>query len=104
MKPTPLVITMAALGDRDYGRDGWVYADEVRHRLMRLGFEVSPQQVVASLRAMSRVDAPWVEVRDNPHFPIKEYRVTRFGQCDMQNRWPWMRPVMPWLPTYRGGS
>lgn len=100
MKPTELTLTLAALPG--YGtdcREGWVYADEVRGRLRLLGFEASAQQVASWLRRMAAVDAPWVEVRENPHFPIKEYRVTRYGACDLDNRFSGVRPVVPWLRT-----
>lgn len=103
-KPTELTITLAALPGygTDYGREGWVYADQVRGRLALLGFDASAQQVAAWLRKMAAAESPWIEVRENLHFPIREYRVTRYGANDVGNRLPGVRLVTPWLPTMRG--
>jgi hypothetical protein len=94
-RPSELALTLAALPGRYATSDGWVYADQVRFQLARLGFGASTQQVAAWLGAMSRAEAPWVEVRDG--YGTREYRVTRFGTTDIDNRWPGVRPVAPWL-------
>lgn len=102
-KPTELAVTLAAIPGRYGDRDGWVYADEVRARLARLGFDASSQQVAAWLRKMARTECPWVEARESPHAGqiIRQYRVTRFGKTDIDNRLRGVRLETPWLPTYR---
>lgn len=88
MRPTELAITLAALGGVGYAADDkWYAADQVRHRLGLLGFEVSAQQTAAWLHRMSRVDAPWIEKRRSP-WNDWEYRVTRWGLNDIDNRFP----------------
>lgn len=104
-RPSELALTLATLpgdGASRYGghRDGWVYADEVRTQLRRLGFTATPQQIAAWLGRMARVECPWVEVRTS--HGIREYRVTRFGATDIFNRLPGVSARTPWLPTMRG--
>lgn len=104
-RPSELTLTLATLpgdvGSRYGGhRDGWVYADEVRTQLRRLGFTATPQQIAAWLGRMARAECPWVEVRTS--HGIREYRVTRFGATDIFNRLPGVSARTPWLPTMRG--
>lgn len=101
-RPSELAITLAALPGGFGSREGWMYADEVRGRLGLLGFAPTAQQVAAWLGRMSRVDAPWVEVRE--HYGFKQYRVTRFGRTDIANRIPACRPYTPWLDARPVGS
>lgn len=99
MTPTDLAITLAVLPDRQRA-DGWVVADEVRARLVRLGFDVTTQQVAAWLRRMSSAESPWIE-RHAPRWPGQtvEYRVTRFGAGDIAARFPAVSITTPWLHT-----
>lgn len=100
-EPSELAITLAALRGRYSNRDGWLTADEVRGRLQLLGFVCSPQKLVATLIRMATTDAPWVERRRAAWGDYWEYRVTRFGTTDIDNRFGGVRPVTPWLPVYR---
>lgn len=104
VRPTELAITLAALPGRYGEADGWVVTDEVRHRLRLFGFDCSPQFVAAALARMARSDAPWVERRESRWGDLAEYRVTRFGRTDIDNRLASVRALTPWLPTYRGAS
>jgi len=85
-KPTELAITLAALGHRDYySRDGWLYASHIAENLGVLGFEVTGRSLASTLARMCTVDAPWLERRRSP-FSDYEYRVTRYGRNDIDNR------------------
>lgn len=86
-RPTELAITLATFpGQRAYTE--WVTADEVAHRLKLFGFDCSAQQTAAWLARMSRADAPWVERRRDRWDEWWEYRVTRYGRNDIDNRLP----------------
>lgn len=87
MAPTELAITLAVFTHRHSG-EGWVLADEIRGRLKLLGFDCTTQQVAAYLARMARTDAPWVERRRCRWYDQWEYRVTRYGETDIQNRLP----------------
>lgn len=104
-KPTELAITLAALPGRYHSNEGWISSDAVRTRLKLLGFDCSSQQVAAWLKRMSEIDAPWIERRrlcwDERQW---EYRVTRFGRTDIDNKLGSLRPHMPWLSTYGGAA
>lgn len=102
-KPTELAVTIAALPGQYGANDGWVTADEVKHRLAKLGIECSGQQVTAMLKRMATTeDAPWLERRKHRLFDLWEYRVTRYGKTDVDNKLGSVRTVTPWLPTMRG--
>jgi hypothetical protein len=93
-KPTELAITIAAMGGVGYAsNDGWLAADQIRHRLTLLGFHATTQQVAAWLARMARTDAPWVERRRSP-WGDWEYRVTMYGRNDIDNRLPGIKPVV----------
>lgn len=100
MKPTELVITLATAAAAGWSRDGWVHADEVRGKLVLLGFDCTAQQAAAWLKRMSLADSPWVEVRPSP-WGNREYRVTQCGANDVDNRLPGVALRLPWLPTVR---
>jgi hypothetical protein len=95
-RPSELALTIAALPGR-YATDGWVYADNVRHSLRLIGFDLTTQQVAASLARMARTDAPWVERRKAEWHNVWEYRVTHFGLNDLENRLS-LAVSTPWLP------
>lgn len=102
-KPTELAITLACLPGRysTSSEQGWVIAGEVRGRLTVFGFQCSAQQVAAWLSRMARTEAPWVERRQDPWGHGWEYRVTRYGKTDIQNKMPFLQPRTPWLSVYR---
>lgn len=100
LRPSELAVTLSALPGEYGGRDGWVVADEVRHRLELLGFDVTAQMVAARLRAMSRAQQPWVESRPT-HIGVREYRVTSFGRSDVANQLRGVHLATPWLPVMR---
>ena len=90
-RPTELAITIAALSVR-HVVDHWLYANEIRGQLARLGFNATTQQVAAWLGLMCTVDAPWFE-RTHDHGGMWRYRVTRFGVCDVENKVHGMRVI-----------
>jgi hypothetical protein len=83
-RPTELAVTLATFSA---SYTDWVSADEVRGRLVLLGFDCSTQQVAAWLTRMARTEAPWVERRRDP-WNAWSYRVTPFGCNDVNNRLP----------------
>lgn len=83
--PTELAITVAATGHRYAPEMGWLYASQIAANLKLLGFEVTGRALAARLSRMCSVDAPWLERRRSP-FNDYEYRVTRYGQIDLENR------------------
>jgi hypothetical protein len=87
VKPSDLAITLAALSFPQHLRGGWLCNDEIRHRLMRLGFEPTAQHVAGRLTAMCHEDVPRFERRDAP-WRAKEYRVTQWGRNDVHNKLP----------------
>lgn len=83
-KPSHLAITMAALGHR-YSHQGWLCAGQISANLRLLGFEVGGSQIASTLTHMCTVEFPWLERRES--YPGEyEYRVTRFGINDIDNR------------------
>lgn len=66
--------------------DGWVDADTVRHRLGRLGWDVTTQQVGAWLARIVKLEAPPLERHD--HWGRWSYRVTPFGETWVHNKLP----------------
>jgi hypothetical protein len=101
-RPTELAITIAALPGRYGASDGWVCADEVRHRLRVFGFECSSQFVAAALARMASVDAPWLERRESAWGGPAEYRVTRWARNDIDNRLTHLRLEAPWIERGAG--
>jgi hypothetical protein len=78
-RPSDICITLVALHDGQ-----WFHADEIRGKLVRLGFEgLTAQKVAAWLRRMERMDAPPVESRDR--WGYREYRASRFGETWIHN-------------------
>lgn len=92
-RPTELAITLAALACRS-SDDGWVYADEIRGQLLKLGFsrQTSAQQVASWLKPMCSVECPWFE-RGLYFGGYWRYRVTRFGITDVENKMARLRVV-----------
>lgn len=86
--PSELAITLATFPGRRTDSEGWSSADEVRGRLVLLGFDCTTQQVAAYLARMARTECPWVERRRDRWSVYWEYRVTRFGHNDIDNRLP----------------
>jgi hypothetical protein len=65
----------------------WLAADEIRHGIARLGFEMpSSQWVTGRLVAMCRESAPRFE-RIARSWGITEYRVTGWAACGLENEW-----------------
>lgn len=89
-RPSDLMATLAAATLRRT-TDDWFVADEMRHRLRMLGFNVSAQQVAAQLRRLCEMDAPPVESKRESYWPTKDYRVTRFGRTWIENEFPPLR-------------
>lgn len=89
-RPSELAITLVAWrpSAADPSYSAWMYADDIRGRLRLLGFAATTQQVAASLARMARTECPWVERRDDNG--VWQYRVTRFGVNDIQNKLPWV--------------
>lgn len=90
-RPSELAITLAVLPRRYSNPSGWMTADEVRGGLKLLGFECSSQFVAAALARMARTEAPWVERREDVWGGPWQYRITRFGRNDIDNRLPKLR-------------
>jgi hypothetical protein len=86
-KPTELAITLAALTPR---YDEWLYASQIVTNLGLLGFDVTSRALASTLARMCRTDAPWLERRRSP-FQDFEYRITRWGRNDVNNRFPGVR-------------
>lgn len=85
-RPTDDTVALAALL---LGRE-WVCADEIRHALARLGFEMPSSQWTAShLTAMTQEDAPRFERRGDLGW--HEYRVTHWARTGLSNRWSGFR-------------
>jgi hypothetical protein len=84
-KPSELAITLAALHHRYSTEPGWLYASQIVANLKLLGFEVNSRALAGTLGRMCRVDAPWLERRRSP-FNDYEYRVTRYGRNDIDNK------------------
>ena len=82
-KPSDDMVVVAALllGPR------WVYADEVRGVLKRLGWTVTAQQVGAWLSRLAREESPMFEGHDEYGHALV-WRVTRFGKTQTRNRFP----------------
>lgn len=84
-KPNDDTITLVAflLGHR------WVMADEIRHGVKRLGFEMpSSQWVAGRLRKMARESAPRFERREAYGYSaVNEYRVTGWAMTGFRNTW-----------------
>lgn len=90
--PSDDMIVLAALLS---ARNDWQQAEEVASVLRRLGFIVSPQKMVGTLRRLLAEDSPMFERRPNPWFVgITEYRVTRFGLTQIDNRFPHLWPLI----------
>lgn len=95
--PTPSddMIVLAALLNK--GTD-WQCAEEIASALRRLGFQISPQKMVGALRRLLAEDCPMFDVRDYPWGTnLSEYRVTRFGLNQLDQRFPsayhWVREL-----------
>lgn len=83
MKPTEDTIALAAFL---LGADEWRYADEIRHAIKRLGFELpSSQWVVARLKGMTEESAPRFE--SQLRYPVTVYRPTAYASNGLANEW-----------------
>lgn len=68
------------------GAEEWRYADEIRHAIRRLGFDLpSSQWVVARLKGMTEESAPRFESR--LQYPVTVYRPTRWAANGLGNEW-----------------
>jgi hypothetical protein len=88
--PSDHAITLAAatFGNR------WLSADQIHGRLVQWGFErLKTQRVVARLRAMCEEGSPRFERHEASWTsrPFWEYRVTRCGYNELDNRNPGIR-------------
>jgi hypothetical protein len=84
-RPTDDTIALAAFL---LGRD-WLAADELRHALARLGFDMpSSQWIAARLAVMSKESAPRF-LRRKMHWTggVYEYRVTSWAATGLGNQW-----------------
>jgi hypothetical protein len=80
--------TLVALGSTRT----WLDADEIRGLLKaHLGVDATAQQVAGWLTRMTNEDAPRFERRRHRWSPGWEYRVTRFGCTDIENKLPNLR-------------
>jgi hypothetical protein len=84
-KPSDICIVISAFPGAH--EDGWLAADQIAHRLKRLGFECSTQQVAAWLRRLSQMEAPPIESHEG-WWREKAYRVTKCGET-------WVHNVLP---------
>lgn len=83
MKPTEDTIALAAFL---LGADEWRCADEIRHAIKRLGFEMpSSQWVVGRLKSMTEESAPRFE--SNISFPVMQYRPTKWAANGLAKEW-----------------
>lgn len=83
MKPTDDTIALVAFL---LGRS-WLTADEIRHGIARLGFDMpSSQWVVARLTAMTKESAPRFE-RGEESRPWSDYKVTHWAANGLSNNW-----------------
>lgn len=92
-RPSELTVTLACLrAARDWSPGaGWVVADQVRGALDHdFGIDATTQQVAAWLNRMARAECPWVEVLGTSYV-VAEYRVTRYGKTDIENKIPALR-------------
>src|SRR5699024_2217572 len=83
VRPTDDTIALVAFL---FGRP-WLSADEIRHGIARLGFEMpSGQWVAARLNLMVKEDAPRFN-RQTSYGGINEYSVTGFAANGLANQW-----------------
>ena len=97
MKPTDDTIALVGFllgGD-------WLCADEIRHGIAKLGFEMpSPQWVSGRLSALSRESAPRFARRPTLFSDsVHEYRVTTWAVTGLSNNWRGFDTPARDLPT-----
>lgn len=86
MKPTNDTIALTAFL---LGRP-WLAADEIRHGIERLGFEMpSSQWVAARLTLMTAESCPRFEKKDA--YGYRAYRVTHWAETGLENTWDGFR-------------
>jgi hypothetical protein len=76
-----LILAMLVAGPR------WLWSDEIRGILERLGWDVTSQWVGGRLSRLAREDAPMVEGRDE-YGTGHAWAVTRWGRNQIENRFP----------------
>jgi hypothetical protein len=92
VKPSDDVILLALL--LRHGKDA-PCADEVRGALRDFGFEMTAQQVASALGRLAREGSPTIDALPMCWWPrVKVYELTRFGCCQLGNRWPRLRPLI----------
>lgn len=97
-RPTDLALAICCSQDRT--GDGWVYADEVRGKLLALGFPgLTAQQVSQFLRRLVRDELPLVERRED-YSGVLQFRLTAHATTLVWNRLR-LRLYAPWLPVMR---
>lgn len=92
--PSDDMIVLAALvGASEYGTP-WQEAEMIASTLRRLGFMITSQKMVGQLKRMLAEDAPMFESRLVSYRRLYEYRVTRYGLTQIENRFPTTRPLI----------
>jgi hypothetical protein len=67
----------------------WRMAEGIASTLRRLGFVLSPQKMVGALNRLLAEDSPMFERKPEQYArEVYVYRVTRFGDCQLGNRFP----------------
>lgn len=85
--PADDMLVLAALMAANEHGMAWVEAETVASVLRRLGFMITPQEMVGQLKRLLARDCPMFERRENGWGGPYEYRVTRPGLTYLGNRW-----------------
>lgn len=102
--PADDMIVLAALLGASEHASGWQEAEVLASTLRLLGFVITPQKTVGQLRRLLAEDSPMLERRPVGWGDQYEYRVTRFGFTQLENRFPNTRPlVRHWRDKVRDG-
>jgi hypothetical protein len=84
MRPSDICVVLCSFTTET---QPWISADEIRHRLARLGFNrFNTQQVAAWLKRISKLDAPPIEMKDDGWAWV--YRATPYGETWVHNNLP----------------
>lgn len=81
-------------------------AEDIASTLRRLGFVIGPQKMAGQLKRLCREDSPMIEARLDLEWRLNFYRVTRFGDCQLGNRFPklWRFVGPPRVGSVEGGE